>query len=265
MRLKTAVHFRAAFLFYGLKMRHYGLNEPGMNGRINEAAHAYRNAPRKQRRHAPTVFSHESPIYRESLRTHSRDHGAYWYSVEICEHIIPRVKTDRPWVTIGYAGQCFDHAIVFAHCNYHPHVYSYLEGFKDLVLVCSWPQQMDAVRRWGTPVFLPLSVDVDYVRRFARPKDRGTCFAGRMEKCTEELAHAPGVDIVSGLDRDRFLFELARYRSVYAIDRTAIEAKVLGCEVLPYDSRFPDPSFWQVLDSRDAAQMLQAELDRVDS
>lgn len=210
------------------------------------------------------IFSHESPLYRDSLRTRNHNNGAYWYSVEICEHIIPRVKTDRPWVTIGYDGQCFDHAIVFAHSNLYPHVYKYLEPFEDLVLVCSWPQQMEAVKQWGRPLFLPMSVDTEYVRRFARPKDRELCFAGRMEKCTTALKHTPGLDFISEVERDVFLTELARYRKVYGIDRVAIEAKVLGCEVLPYDRRFPDPSFWRVLDSRDAAEILQAELDKVD-
>ena len=57
---------------------------------------------------------------------------------------------------------------------------------------------------------------------------------------------------------------MARYRNVYAIDRVAIEAKVLGCSVLPYDRRFPDPNFWEVIDSRDAAKMLQGILDDID-
>lgn len=210
------------------------------------------------------IFSHESPEYRDSLRTRNRNHGAYWYSVEICEHFIPTIKTDRNWVTIGYDGMCFDHSIVFAHSNLHPNVYKYLEPFDDLILVCSWYQQMDAVAHLGKPVFLPMSVDVEHVKQYKRDKDRDLCFAGRMEKCTDELRYTPGLDFISECDRDTFLTELARYKRVYAIDRVAIEAKVLGCEVLPYDRRFPDPDFWRVVDSREAAQMLQQILDEVD-
>ena len=210
------------------------------------------------------IFSHESPEYRDSLRMRNKNHGAYFYSEEIVKYFIPMVETDRNWVTIGYDGKCFDHSIVFAHSNLHPHVYKYLERFDDLVLVCSWHQQMEAVRQWGTPVFLPMSVDVDYVRQFKRDKDRDVCFAGRMEKCTTELKHTPGLEFVTECGRERFLSELARYRRVYAIDRVAIEAKVLGCEVLPYDRRFPDPGFWEVVDSKDAAKMLQRILDEVD-
>lgn len=211
------------------------------------------------------IFSHESPIYRDSIRTRNHNSGAYWYSVEILEHFIPNIETDRNWVTIGYSGQCFDHSIVFAHSNMYPHVYEYLEPFNDLILVCSWHQQMDAVKQWGTPVFLPMSIDTEYVKQFRREKDRDICFAGRMEKCTDELRYTPGLDFIAEVEREQFLSELARYKRVYAIDRVAIEAKVLGCEVLPYDRRFPDPDFWQVLDSRDARKMLQEIIDEVDN
>lgn len=43
-----------------------------------------------------------------------------------------------------------------------------------------------------------------------------------------------------------------------------IEAKILDCEVLPYDPRFPDPSIWKVLDSMDAVKMLQGLIDKID-
>lgn len=209
------------------------------------------------------VFNHESPEFADNQR-YNRNNGAYWYSVEIAEHFIPAVETDRNWVTLGYHGKCFDHSIVFAHSNLYPEIYSYLEPFDDLVLVCSWPQQMEAVERYGKPVFLPMSVDVENVKRYRREKDRDICFAGRAEKCTDELRYTPGIDFISEVDRDTFLTELARYRRVYAIDRVAIEAKILGCEVLPYDRRFPDPDFWEVIDSREAARMLQKILDEVD-
>lgn len=207
-------------------------------------------------------FTHDSPEYRDNVR--NKNQGAYFYSTEIVKYFIPTIKTDRNWVTVGYEGKCFDHSIVFAHSNLYPHIYKYLEPFDDLVLVCSWPQQMDAVKRYGKPVFLPMSVDVEYVKQFEREKDKDICFAGRMEKCTDELRYTPGLDFIAEVDRETLLSEMARYRRVYAIDRVAIEAKILGCEVLPYDRRFPDPDFWQVVDSRQAAKMLQGILAEVD-
>ena len=209
------------------------------------------------------IFSHESPEYRDNVR--NKNHGAFYYSEEIVKYFIPTIKTNRNWVTVGYDGKCFDHSIVFAHSNLYPHVYGYLEQFNDLILVCSWYQQMEAVKQWGKPVFLPMSVDVEYVKQFRREKDRDICFAGRMEKCTDELRYTPGLDFISECSREKLLTEMARYRRVYAIDRVAIEAKILGCEVLPYDKRFPDPDFWRVIDSREAAVMLQDILDKVDA
>ena len=57
---------------------------------------------------------------------------------------------------------------------------------------------------------------------------------------------------------------MAEYRRVYAVGRCAIEAKCLGCEVLPFDPRYPDPELWQVLDNKDAAAILQKELEKID-
>ncbi len=209
------------------------------------------------------IYSHESPEYRDNVK--NKNQGAYWYSTEICKYFIPNIKTDRNWVTVGYHNKCFDHSIVFAHSNLYPHIYKYLEPFDDLIMVCSWYQQMEAVKQWGKPVFLPMSVDTEYVKQFRCEKDKDICFAGRMEKCTTALKHTPGLDFIAEIEREPFLKELARYKRVYAIDRVAIEAKILGCEVLPYDKRFPDPDFWRVIDSRDAAQMLQEILNDIDS
>ena len=60
------------------------------------------------------------------------------------------------------------------------------------------------------------------------------------------------------------LAEMAKYKRVYAVGRSAIEAKILGCKVMPYDERFPDPGRWQILDTRDAARMLQNKLNSID-
>jgi len=41
-------------------------------------------------------------------------------------------------------------------------------------------------------------------------------------------------------------------------------AKELGCRVLPYDERFPNPDIWQVIDNSVAAEILQQQLDIID-
>jgi hypothetical protein len=51
---------------------------------------------------------------------------------------------------------------------------------------------------------------------------------------------------------------------VYAVGRTALEAKVLGCKILPYDPRFPDPDVWKIVNVDEAINLLQWELDEID-
>lgn len=49
----------------------------------------------------PRIFSHLSPEY-ESIRKNmsmGKYNGAYYYSQEIVNNIIPNVKTNRPWGT----------------------------------------------------------------------------------------------------------------------------------------------------------------------
>ena len=58
--------------------------------------------------------------------------------------------------------------------------------------------------------------------------------------------------------REQLLRKLADYKTVYALDRVAIEAQILGCNVLPWPDR------WKVIDSLEAAEMLQKELDKID-
>ena len=86
---------------------------------------------------------------------------------------------------------------------------------------------------------------------------------GRKSK-RKEYRFTRDVDILEGMERSHLLDEMAHYREVYAVGRCAIEARVLGCEVLPYDTRYPDPSRWRVLDSLDAVPMLQGIIDGVD-
>jgi hypothetical protein len=210
-------------------------------------------------------IDHTHPVYKQ-LRARigkSRWNGAYYYSIEICEKIIPNVKTDRPWITINTNGHLpgFDRAIVFAHnhkgCPSH---YEWLKGYKDLIFVCSERDDMPKLEHLGTPIYLPLSVDVEYVKQFRNEvKTKEIAFFGRMERVKEIADQLPkGIEYVSGMKRERMLRIMAEYKTVYALDRVAIEAQILGCKVLPYPDR------WKVIDSLEAVPMLQKELDKID-
>lgn len=197
-----------------------------------------------------------------------RFNGAYYYAKEIEDIIIPRVKTDRNWFLINSLGYipCPDHSIVFIHNNKNPERYEWLKGSKDLVLVCGVPETCDKVKHLGTPIYLPLSMDISKVAEYKvyRPKKlKEVAFVGRKVKM--KLGHIPeGTDIICDMCRSKLLKSMAKYKKVYAVGRTAIEAKILGCEVLPYDDRFQDPSVWDVIDSKTAAKILQSQLDLID-
>lgn len=211
------------------------------------------------------IISHEHEIYRRKRpTTASRWNGAYYYSVEILRNIIPRVKTDRSWITINIpeAG-AVDGAIVFIHNNKQPDIYNWLKRYNDLILVCGVPGTVEKVAHIGKAIYLPLSVDLKDVRRHKGNKTRDTAFIGREAK-KRGYTFPQGTDIISNMPRERLLDEMARYKQVYAVGRTAIEARVLGCDILPYDERYPDVYLWQPFDNKHAAALLQEKLDGID-
>lgn len=212
------------------------------------------------------IVNHNSPIYkaRYNAARRNRYNGAYYYSREICDIMIPLVKTNRNWITVNSPGEGADHAIVFVHNNKEPRLYDWLSDFSDLILVCGIPSTCDKVSHLGRAIYLPLSVDVEYVKQFrVEKKTEHLAFAGRGAKrigaSFDKRPH-----YLEAMPRERLLRAMAKYRKIYAVGRTAIEAKILGCEVLPYDERFPDPGIWKILDTRDAAKMLQEKLNRLD-
>lgn len=212
------------------------------------------------------IINHNSEAYRKHWKGKNHENGAYYYSVEICKNIIPNVKTDRHWVTI-HCDDCYDHSIVFIHNNLHPQRYDFLKDYSDLILVCSQKDTMDKVRKYGTPIYVPLSIDVDYVKKFKRDggKYQTPVYVGRLAKLHKiPHMHIPfPLKLIHG-KREDVLKEMAKYKNVYAVGRCALEAKVLGCNILPFDFRFPDPSVWEVIDNKEAAKILQTELDKID-
>lgn len=213
------------------------------------------------------IISHESPIYQAQRAKlgPSFHNGAYYYSCDIVKNIIPNVKTDRNWVTIMVNKECLDHSIYFLHNNLYTFKYNFIKNYDDVIVVAGTPETAHRCRNLGIGcIYLPLSIDVDYVKQFrVKRKTKDTCYAGRAFKIYSELV-PKDADRLSNLNHDELLKQMAKYKKVYAVGRTAIEAKVLGCEVLPYDPRFPNPEVWQILDNKEAAKILQEELDKYD-
>lgn len=211
------------------------------------------------------VIDHNHVFYRRrwSLAGNARYNGAYYYSQEIVNNIIPEIKTDRNWVTINVPGACTDHSIVFIHNNLDPKLYDWLKDYKDLVLICGIPETCENLQHFGKTVYLPLSVDIKFVQKFkAKKKTEEVAFAGRSDKKTKAIPK--NTPCIEDINRYDFLTEMAKYKQIYAVGRTAIEAKVLGCEVLPYDERFPDPEIWTVYDNSEVIKILQKALDDID-
>jgi hypothetical protein len=66
------------------------------------------------------------------------------------------------------------------------------------------------------------------------------------------------------MPQSKLLREMAKYKKIYATGRTAIQAKILGCEIGVMDVRFRDPSVWKVVDNLEAAKMLQQMINEID-
>lgn len=191
------------------------------------------------------------------------ENGANIYSQLICKFFVPNIKTDRNWVTIN-VGKCVDNSIVFIHSNINTAKrYGFLKDYKNLILVCSQISTMKAVENFGKAVYLPLSIDTNYVEKFRTYfKDRCCCYAGRKAKNGVDALKCTGIDFLYDIPHDELLHRMAHYHYVYAVGLTAIEAKCLGCNVLAYDDRFPDPSVWKVKDCRQMIPELQRLIDK---
>lgn len=213
------------------------------------------------------IISHEHQEYRRRWAAINKNkyNGAYYYSKEILKNIIPNVDTDRNWITVNLQGIGAEHSIVFVHNNLHPEHYEWLKGYNDLILVCGVPETIEKVSHIAKAIYLPLSVDVEYLQQFKVSEKEGAAFVGRPAKRKLDGVNLPkGIDIIEGIERNAMLKMMAGYKDIYAVGRTAIEAKALGCNVLPYDKRYPDPDRWEVLDNKDAAKILQSKLDEID-
>lgn len=217
------------------------------------------------------IIDHTHPLYvakRRQMVDGNQYNGAYYYSKEIVKNIIPNVKTDRNWITIRLPEMMNhpDHSIIFIHNNRNPNYYEYLRNYKDCILVCGLPSTAENVSFFGKSIYLPLSVDVKAVEKYkVKNKTKDKAYAGRSIKLSYATSSLPkDIDILCNMPQSKLLREMAKYKTIYATGRTAIQAKVLGCHVESHDVRFQDASIWKVLDNREAAKMLQDLIDEID-
>lgn len=224
------------------------------------------------------IIDTNDPRYKKALSEcgGGKYNGCYFYANEIVKNILPMIETDRPINVIGMeCTGCEDGSIVFLHNNATPWKYSWLKDYKDLILICSSEWTALSVKYYGKTIVLPMSVDVDYVKQFrAKKKTKDTVFAGNrwvadMNDVTllpngKAIIKEQEVDRLEGLPREKLLKEMAKYKKVYAIDRVAIEAKVLGCELLELpNARYSVDDVGRVLDNKEAGKILRDKLKEI--
>lgn len=189
----------------------------------------------------------------------SINNGSYWYAKELEEIILPKINLDIFIVTAGAklykAYEIPDGAVVVCHDNRDTqNSYGKLFG-KDILWVCSKHSTVDTLRSYGEKaVYVPLSIDSKYVKKFKRKKTKDIAFVGNAWAFKESYLKSLPSDIVqlSGLQRNDLLKEMAKYKRVIAEGRCLMEAQALGskCEVPKYENI--EAVYVDLLDSRDA-------------
>lgn len=211
------------------------------------------------------IISHLSPEYLNLPITH--DNGAYFYSKELLENIVPHIKTKRNWILINAEGKCFDNSIVIIHNNKNPERYEWLKQYKNLILVCSQVKTLQTLIEMHPKfhtILIPLSIDTEYVKKFrVKRKTKEIGYFGRIVKAPSYIIEDDSIDKIYGLDRDKLLKTLAKYKKVYAIGRCALEAKCLGCEVLPHAGEYENTEFI-LYDNKDVIPEFQRLIDEID-
>lgn len=216
------------------------------------------------------IFSHLSKEYIDYCKENNivLDNGAFYYSKEIYENIIPKIKTDRNWVLVNIPNCCYDDSIVFIHNNKNPERYDWLKDYNNLILVCSNEKTLKTIINMFPNfhvIMIPLSIDINYVKQFkASRKTKNKAYYGRLEKCPKNILNDKTITKIYGKDREKNLRELAKFKEVYSIGRCQLEAKCLGCKVKNHDGEYDINIEWELLDNKDIINDLQKLLNEID-
>jgi hypothetical protein len=199
---------------------------------------------------------------RQKLKT-GKYNGAYYYSKELVKNIIPFIKTDYNWITSNVTENIvLNHTIVICHDNCMPEsTYAKYRNFEDIIFICSSFQTARAVEIHGNPIYIPMSIDAQYVSKFKTKKTKKEAFAGNVWGFKK--GYLPeNVDIITELPREQFLKEMAKYEKIYATGRTRLEAVCLGCETefMKFPRSYEEES--DLYDNKDVIKLIQNEIDK---
>lgn len=198
--------------------------------------------------------------------------GAYYYAKEIEDLILPKIKGNILIVTAGgtlYNNKDIpDGSVIVCHDNQNPQN-AYSKMFKkDILWICSKESTVKKLEKYGEKaVYIPLSIDTEYVKKFKRKKTKDIAYVGNAWPFKREYLNSLPDDIeqLSDMPREALLKEMAKYKRVIAEGRCFMEAEVLGakCEIPKYDNPNIGAITRTVLDSRDAVKYWREALEPI--
>ncbi len=186
--------------------------------------------------------------------------GSYFYALEIENNILPELKNiDLTIITTGASlfrtGEIRRNTVVVCHDNRNTlKSYSKFLG-KNCLWICSKESTAATLRAVDeNAVYIPLSIDVEYVKQFRTAKTKDIAFVGNAWGFKRNyLASLPSnIDQLSGMGREQLLNAMAQYKRVIAEGRCLMEAQVLGAqtEVPQYEDGI-ESVYVEALDNRE--------------
>lgn len=214
-------------------------------------------------------YQHPNYLAKWNALPSGKFNGAYYYSQDIENYILPHIQTERPVNTIGIhdcGGE--NDMIVFVHHYLHPENYKWLKRFKNIIIVSSDYEADKVLKGFGNVIHLPLSVPVAEVAKHKKKKTQNACYIGNpwsfKQQELRELV-PPEVHRFGEMPREQLWDVMAEYKIVYAIGLCAIEAQVLGAKLEMSRYRYPDPAkSFPVLDCGDAGKALNIAIKRIE-
>jgi hypothetical protein len=192
--------------------------------------------------------------------------GAYFYSKEIVDCFIPKIKTSYNWQTINHQ-TAPEHCIVFVHSNNALYRYDYLLTYRDIILVCSTHNSVKELKKKGHKkvVYVPLSIDTEYLSQFKNEYKNGTIAAGNLWAFTPQTKQFfihNGIKHYHDVEREDLLRLISKSETVYAIGRTAMEAIYLGANVIQPDKEYPVEKYTTYFTQKKAISILKRHIKK---
>lgn len=196
--------------------------------------------------------------------------GAYWYSKEIEDIILPELDSDAVVVTVAASlygpNDIPSGSVIVCHDNRYTEQ-SYGNHFGNNHLwICSKESTVKTLKGYGeNAVYVPLSIDTRYVKKFITDKTKDTAYVGNPWGFKKEYLESlpPNIKQLGGMERDVLLRKMAEYKNVIAEGRCLMEAQVLGAKTSVPEYKEHEAVFVKALDSLAAVKHWQKAFKKV--